>query len=342
MPASGSQPDWKDLRLGMIVTAVLALVVLVVFFSGATRGPFLPDTYELVLDLSDAGGIRVGSPVRVGGLPAGEVIDLEMVPPREALPPLASDTLEPVVVEPDLSDIRLTLEIEEQFREHVTTSSRAQLTSLGLGGERFVQISPGDIRKPPLEPGTKIPAVASVDWDLLLAKLSRALNETSEITAIAEQLRVKATGRSSTVGLLLVDDASIYTNMRALEASSRRLLETLEEGEGVISRSRGDDRLANGLDSLWASVKRIERSLAEDESALARWREPAELDRALTELDASLAALDSVIGGGYGSLGRLLYDEELFVQIRVLQRDIARLVETLTDDPLGSIRIRIF
>lgn len=340
MPRKGD-PTWGDLRLGITVAVVLALVTLGVFFAGSKRGPFLPDRYRLTLDLADAGGIRVGSPVRVGGLPAGEVVDLVIVAPGTP-PPLAGDTLRPIVGAPELSDIRLTLEIEERFHPYVTTSSRAQLTSLGLGGERFVQISAGDVREPPLPPGAEIPSVPSVDWDLLVARLGRALSETAELSVTAGQVRGKVFSETGTMGLLLQEDAVIYDRVETFQERSKSLLDLLEGGRGIVPRYAGDTVLQRQVDSLAATLRFLAADLSEDSLALARWADPVELNAALTDLRASIERLDARLARGDGSLGRFLYDEELSLQLRVLQQDVARLVAAFKEDPLGFVRIRIF
>ena len=60
-----SEPSWRELRLGITVVAVSLLALLVVIGLGSGRGPLRPETYTLYVNLDDAGGLRVGSPVEV-------------------------------------------------------------------------------------------------------------------------------------------------------------------------------------------------------------------------------------------------------------------------------------
>lgn len=338
----GREKSWSELRLGIAVVALGMLAGLVVFFAGARRGPFLPDTYTLYLDLREAGGVRVGSPVRVGGIPAGEVADVEIIPSRDRLPPAASDTLEPLTGIPELRDIRIELSVQERFRPYVTSSSRAQLASLGLGGERYVQISPGDVREPSLAPGSEIPAVASVDWDLLLAKLSRAFNEMREIAEISEAIRGRLAEGGGTVPRFLDRESPIYGRIAAVQVESESLLATLEGGRGIVPRWSSDPRLERGLDSLVAGLGRVSAEIEREEGALAQWAEADELRAALEETRDEVARLNRALDSGRGTAGMLLNDTELWVQIRVLQLRVAEFVEAFRADPLQFVDIDLF
>lgn len=333
---------WSDLRIGIAVAAVAALVLFAIFFAGSRRGPFLPETYTLHLDLDDAAGIRVGSPVRVGGVSAGEVAGLEIIAPREAPAAFAADTLAPLTgAGPDLRDIRIELTIQERFRPYVTTSSRARLANIGLGGERYVAISAGDVRDPSLEPGDEISAVASVDWDLVLARLARALNESRELANLSDEIGEKLEAGGGSLPRLLDENSEIYRTLPAMLAESRATLQVVEAGEGVFPQWSRDRRLKRSVDELARLVRAIEESI-ETGDGLAQWSDPKELRSALSDLETSLREMDAKIDRGRGTTGRMINDEELFVQIRVLRNRIDDLVAAFRADPLGFVDIDLF
>lgn len=339
--AKAHQKSWSELRIGIAVAAIGLLVGLVVFFAGARRGPFLPDTYTLYLDLREAGGVRVGSPVRVGGIPAGEVADVEIIPARQSPPPFASDTLEPLTGIPEHRDIRIELSVQERFRPYITSRSRAQLASIGLGGERYVQITAGDVREEPVPSGGEIPAIASVDWDLLLAKLSRAFNEMRAIARISEEIRGRLEGEGS-LARFIDPESPIYGRIEAVQAESRSLLATLEGGGGIVPRWTADPRLERGLDSLADGLSRVSAEIEREEGALRRWAEADELRAALQETRAEVARLDEALDSDRGTFGRLVNDAELWVEIRVLQARVAELVEAFRSNPLRFVDVDLF
>jgi len=334
----GREPSWKDLRLGITVASIFLLALLVVVVLGSGRGPLRPKTYTLFVNLDDAGGLRVGSPVKVGGADAGQVVDVEILPPGVAGPLRVMDTLgRPTPLPPD-RDIRIELSIAEVFREHVTTSSRAQLASLGMGGERYVKISAGDVRQPPLEPDATIATVASVDLDLVLAQIGRAANEVQEIAYLSAELQGKISAGAGTAGLLADLESPLYDRVDRFEDRAQSLIEALDTGRGLVPRWGSDDRLEENLEALRADLS----ALSDSTGALAKWSDPVELEESLAGLRTEVRALARKLETGQGTLGRLLHDEELFVQVRVLRQGLREMIAALKDDPLGSVNIELF
>jgi phospholipid/cholesterol/gamma-HCH transport system substrate-binding protein len=315
----------------MIVVSVGLLALLGVIVLGSGRGPMRPETYTLYVHLDDAGGLRVGSPVEVLGAPAGQVVDVTILPPGAPGAAGAQPT-------PERGDIRIELSVEERFREHITSGSRAQLASLGMGGERYVKIVAGDVREPPVEPGAVIPIVASVDLDLVLAQAGRAGNEFQEILYLGAQLQEKVASGAGTAGKLVDLDSPLYDRVYRFEDDAQDFLEALDHGQGVIPGWRSDGRLKANVEALRSDVA----FLSDSSRALEDWSDPAELREAIHDLRGAAAALSAKLDSGQGTLGRLAHDQELFVQIRVLQLGLRDLIAALKEDPMGSVKIQLF
>jgi hypothetical protein len=82
--------------------------------------------------------------------------------------------------------------------------------------------------------------------------------------------------------------------------------------------------------------------LSDSTPALDRWSEPVELREAIHGLRASLATLSHRLDTGQGTLGRLLHDEELIVQIRVLRQGLREMMAAIQEDPMGSVNIELY
>jgi phospholipid/cholesterol/gamma-HCH transport system substrate-binding protein len=324
-------PSWRDLRLGATVSGIGLLALFGVVFLGSDRGPLRPDTYTLYVHLDDAGGLRVGSPVEVRGALAGSVVDVTILPPGTPGAPGAPPASE-------RGDIRIELSVEEGFRDHITASSRAQLATLGMGGERYVKIVEGDVREPSLEAGAVVPTVASVDLDLVLAQAGRAGNEIQEIAYLGTELQQKIASGAGTAGKLLDVDGPLYDRVYRFEDIAQSFLEALDHGEGVIPGWRSDGRLEANV----AGIRSDVAFLSDSSRALEEWSDPAELRRAIGDLREAAAALSARLDSGQGTLGRLVHDQELFVQIRVLQLGLGDLIAALQEDPMGSVNIELF
>ncbi len=342
MPDPTRDRGWGEYRLGIVVTLIVTAVVITVLLLGSQRGPFLPDTLPYYLELDDAAGIRVGSSVRVGGMPAGKVRDVEIVPPRlPKLPPTGEFRLPPAEFRL-AADIRLQIEVDERFERYLTPSSRAQLANLGLGGERYVRISAGDVRESPLEVGSTIPAVASADWDLILTKLARALNEAQVLMAVGREVQADIAAGGGTAGKLLDADAELYTILSRVIDDAQRLLTAIDSGPGFIGRYRSDPTLRNQIASLKREIEVLDSLRNAPGSGYQRWASPTELEAALVDAGSQAEAVRLHLDGAHGTVGRLAHDEELQRQFRVLEARVADLARAFRDNPLGFINIELF
>ena len=335
-----AEPAWGELKLGILVTMVVGAAVFGVVIIGSTRGPFAPDVVPYFVELEEAGGIRAGSFVRVAGMPAGEVVELVIVPPLEQPSAVVRGRLQPATgLASQPANIRLELGVHDRFQPYITPTSRAQLATLGMGGERYVKITAGDVRERPLPAGSTITEIPSVDWDLVTAQLGRALAEVEVLAANVEEIRAKLFDGNATAALLLDTESPLYGSLESLADQSESLLDALDEGEGIVAGVRGDSVLEENLGAIRANVRAID-SLTTDPAH--PWRDPEQLIAALTTLEADAQDLRSRLESGEGTLGRLLYDEELWIQLRVLQDRFRRTMEAFREDPLGFVNIRLF
>jgi hypothetical protein len=344
MPGRGPDRPWREYRLGIVVTAVTALVGISIFAVGSTCGPFRADSYTYTVAVDEAGGIRVGSLVRIGGVDVGEVTAVDIVPPQEpaARPAVPGDTL-PLPAALELRpDVRLTLTVRAPYDRNITEETRAQLASIGAGGDRYVKLTPGDVREPPLPHGAIIPTVASVDLDLVLSRLSRAFNEMVEISLLTDEIRAKVSARRGSLGLLAEPDAELLRQVDALQREALALMDLLDHGPGFIGLYRNDLELQARVDSVGADVRAIRAAMADPGGAYRAYTDPVELREALRGLRGEIASLDARLAEGRGSLGRFQHDPELYIQLRILQERIAALGAAFRANPLGSVNIQIF
>ncbi|MCL1038592.1 outer membrane lipid asymmetry maintenance protein MlaD [Shewanella submarina] len=111
-----------EILVGSFLLAGLAAFLLLVFKVANVDVQSSDSSYQLKATFSNIGGLKVRSPVKVGGVVVGRVSDIELDP----------TLLEPVV----------TMTIDKRFNQFPETSSLAILTS-GLLGEQFLGLTPG-------------------------------------------------------------------------------------------------------------------------------------------------------------------------------------------------------
>ncbi|KHT62580.1 toluene ABC transporter substrate-binding protein [Photobacterium gaetbulicola] len=113
-----------ELWVGSFVLAGFAALLVLIFKVADVQNLGGAETYTLKAHFDNIGGLKVRSPIKVGGVTVGKITNIN----------LDTETYVPVV----------TLSIEKKYGYFPETSSAAILTS-GLLGEQYLGISPGFI-----------------------------------------------------------------------------------------------------------------------------------------------------------------------------------------------------
>ncbi|QSX34109.1 outer membrane lipid asymmetry maintenance protein MlaD [Shewanella avicenniae] len=111
-----------ELLVGMFLLAGLLAFLALVYKVANVEVSSSSDTYTLKAEFTNVGGLKVRSPVKVGGVVVGRVSAISLDPEK----------LEPVV----------TLTMDKLYNKFPETSSVAVLTS-GLLGEQYIGLTPG-------------------------------------------------------------------------------------------------------------------------------------------------------------------------------------------------------
>ena len=110
------------------------------FMIGDRRKLFSKD-FEVVAEFKELGGLQDGANVKVGGMDAGEVIDIE-VPPQPQ------------------SKFRVRMRVLEKLHPVVRTDSVATIQTEGVLGNKFLKIDQGTPQAQRLRPAAPYPAAS--------------------------------------------------------------------------------------------------------------------------------------------------------------------------------------
>ncbi len=113
-----------ELWVGSFVLAGICAILVMIFQVADVKNLGSSDTYTLKAEFDNIGGLKVRSPVKVGGVVVGRVTNIG----------LNSDSMVPVV----------TVAINSTYDKFPDTSSLKILTS-GLIGEQYLSLTPGFI-----------------------------------------------------------------------------------------------------------------------------------------------------------------------------------------------------
>src|SRR5262245_42009259 len=230
--------------LGVVVLAGVTAAGLGLAAVAAKQGLF-GDAAELVAEFPDAHDLVPGTPVRVRGVDAGQVVAVEY--PAEDRPGVG---------------VTVRMRVRPEFASRLYADATARAYATGMLGAKVVAIDPGSPAAGS-NPTGRVRGVAAPDLADAAAKLSLVADE-------AGQLLKDARAGKGSVGKLLTDD-SLYTELNSLAKDARLA------GGKVDGQSKKVDQFVSGGRETLKSVKQrtdaaqrlpIIRSYVEDHAAI--------------------------------------------------------------------------
>lgn len=339
---------WTELRVGVVMIASLViLAVTILYVGGGGQSPFAPK-YAVRALMADVNGLKPGAPVRVGGVDVGTVT-------RVALGGEGSRGL-----------VEVVMRLDRRVKGRVTTASRATLGSLGLLGEKAVDISAATSGTP-IEDGGYLAAEAEDPFKGLLSDASASTQHIKRILArmdagqglvgkvlrdeelyqrmldVSVRLQNVMTKLESSQGPLgrLVNDEELAQRLARSVSGLESVVGRVDAGHGALGALTRDDELADDLRTLVARLGDVATHLQRGDGTAGRLLKDdalyTRLDGVATRLDAVLTRVDS----GEGTAARLLRDPALYDDLRGTLHELRGLVADVRKDPRKYLRVKV-
>jgi phospholipid/cholesterol/gamma-HCH transport system substrate-binding protein len=292
----------REIKVGALV--LLALVVLMggIFLIGEKSNLFTrKNSYSVRLET--VSGLATGSPVQLNGVNVGEVTKIDL--PRDVTKKL----------------LTVWVSVDRNYQGRIRRDSVARIKTLGLLGDKYIEITSGSAESDVVPSGGQILAAPATDVDKLIASGGDVVEN---VVAISYSLRGILTRMEAGEGLLgeLTTDneagrrakQALLASLDSLESISAKI----ESGEGTLGTLVNDPRLADRMTSALGRMEilleQLESgpgalpTLLNDEATGKQLRDTvASLGRTSEELEKLVAQLRE----GDGLLSRLMTDEEL-------------------------------
>ncbi|HKY32807.1 MAG TPA: MlaD family protein [Candidatus Polarisedimenticolia bacterium] len=326
----------RDLTVGIVVLLAAFIFTIGIFSIGSEQRIWVRKV-EYRIQVPDANGLQGGSPVRLAGVQVGTVTAVHF----------SSD--------PNNTKIEVDLAVDQAHQHRIREDTVANVKILTLlGGEKYVELTPGDPARPVLPPGSYLPVPETFGMEQL-GELSASLAD--DITSISNNVRIileKVQSQEGVVGRMLLDPnfgAQTFADVAESAAIARRAMEDIDRGRGLVGRALRDDELARDtFDSIHASLQRMETLLekaSREDSPVSQLVDPnGKVAGALEDLQQAAADVQDFtaqVKDGRGLMGRLIndeqYAEEVLANIRKVSQDLSAITSKLNqgDGTLGGL-----
>jgi phospholipid/cholesterol/gamma-HCH transport system substrate-binding protein len=306
---------WEQLKVGAMILVGLAILTVAVFKLGEAANLF-SKRYTLVALLPSVNGLRIGGSVTVAGQLAGTVSAIDFLPPD-------GDTLR---------NLRVELQIDQALREQVREDSRARIRTLGLLGDKIVDISPGTPRYAVLPQNDTVQVEPALDYETVLLQASGAV---TDMVALTHDLRGITGGLArgeGTVGQLLVN-RSLYDELNGTLTRTNALVTRLQAPNGSFGKLLDDPALYQNLTGMIGSVDSLVRQMRAQDGTLGRLLADDSLYANLVGITNGADSLVKQLTRGDGFAAKMISDQRLYEQLTKTITDLNAILADVRRNP---------
>ena len=300
----------KTTRVGLLVASALILLMVFLFFIGSEQKIFArKNEYEVRLE--NVTGLAQGNPVKMSGVTIGVIREIRLP------------------IDPKLKSVEIVVMIDRKFAERIRGDSRIRMKKLGLlTGDAYIDVSPGTLRFPELEPGSLIPSQRQTDVESIISSGEDLVDNLVQISYSLKNI-LQRVDRGE--GLLGEITTAPETKQRLTDTLLTTLNKTnaalahMESGKGVAGKLIYDDAYAAELTasisaaarSLQSVTATVQRGFETNEGMIPALMNDPEGKRRIYEVienlrltSANLSAFTTTVQTGEGLLPRLINDKE--------------------------------
>lgn len=321
-------------RVGLLLLVALALGMAAIFTVGERRNLFSAKN-DYFIRFDSVSGLQAGSNVQLDGVGVGSIAAVD----------LSEDVRK--------NQIEIRIRVEERFAARIREDSMARIRTLGLLGDKYIEISSGTPNFPEIPEGGTIGTAPVADVDRLRASGEDLVNNVTRITEQLTTILGRMERGEGILGELTKDvepNRKVTTEFIATLDSIRSMFDEFRQGQGPLPRMLGDRALGDKLESTvtrldsllsqaqsgegalsmlltdGAQKERLERSLASIE------RTSANLERASQSLSEERALLPKLLGDE-------AYGDKLSADLQSLVENLNRVAEKIDHGTGSAARI---
>jgi len=347
------QVRWAQIKTGIIITIALVILFLSVFFAGSIEHILYPKG-AIKAAVSDVKGLKKGAPVWIYGIEEGSVQDISL------------DSQHGTVV---------TISIYKKALGFLRKDSTASVLTMGLLGDKYVELTPGTSGSAPLQAGEMIRGASQIDLKEVMAESGESVRKINDFIEkmgrLAERLEkskgtlskfledpslydnLKETSKylavisrdigegKGTIGML-VKDPSLYYRLSSTSKSLEGFSLKLEKGSGTLNKLVEDDLLYHRLVGAASSIEEFGGKLNRSSGTVNKLIEDPELYDNLNRTSSRISLILEKIEKGEGTAGALVGDKEMANEVKETVAELKKLMEDIREQPSKYFKFSLF
>lgn len=316
------QQTWADVRVGIIVVLGLAIMIFMILIVGTNILAF-SSKYTLHTFVPNVVGLNEGAFITVSGVKAGKIGKFTFTEKDGQF------------------GIAIPLHIEEKHQDKITSSSVATIRTLGILGDKYIEVSLGRADETPLEEGAWLQAKPPLDFEAMADQAETAIQELpGMLTAARELLESMRSGRGTFATML--HDSSAAQHFSQLVRQLSTLTASLNRRDSNVGKLLHDDSVYSNLTSLSANLNSIVSRVQAGEGTLGKLVVDTTVYANLNSVTARSDSLLAHLNSREGTLGKLATDTEAHDRLMKLVAELEAILEDVKKYPQKYFQVKVF
>ena len=312
--------QWSKLKVGSVITLALFIIFVTVFFAGNLEDLFSKKV-TLKANFKDVKGLRKGAPIWIFGTEVGSAKEIDLDP--------AYGTV-------------VTMRINKSALPYIKEDSKASILTMGLLGDKYVDISGGSAAAGPIHPEKMIQGAAQIEFQDVMETSTITIQTTTEFIKKLEAFVTKIEEGQGTVAKFL-NDPSVYNNINKAAQTLSSVAEEIRTSRGTLRMLMDDPSFYNKMAAAASNLEEMTRTVKESSGTLKKLIEDPSIYNKLLEsashIEAFSTKMESVstkletfstkLDESQGTLHRLIEDPTLYEDLDKGAKQLSSILEQI-------------
>lgn len=297
---------WSKLKVGLVITIAFLVLCLAVFFAGDIQS-LLSKKTELRIQFREIEGLRKGAPVWILGIEEGSVKEIDL------------DTTYGVIV---------TIAVKEASLRFIKKDSRATILTMGLLGDKYIELSTGSPQAEAVRPGEMLKGTTEMGLKHVMETTGEAVGKISQFINKLDSLVAKVDNSQGTIGKLL-NDPSLYENLNRATNRLSALVDDLKNARGTLGLLIQDPSLYNRLLAATSSAEEFSKRINQSSGTLKSLIEDPSLYNKTLEAASQIQAFGTRLNEGQGTLKKMIEDPTVYEDLSKDLKELSSILERI-------------
>jgi len=307
-----SGAKWGSLKVGLVLVFAIAVMFWASLGGGGTS--IFDPKGQFECYFKNVSGLVSGAPVWMSGVEIGNVRSLKFV------------NLD------SLRQVKVTCKVKKSIWEMLTENARVQLGTIGILGDKYVEVIPGTKGLMPIEEGDVILTKDAGDATAMFKAGEEAIGEARSVIDNLDTLLNHMNKGEGTLGQLAVND-QLYHEMTKLMGKLTILTADLQKNQ---------ERIVASIEKTATSVESLSEKVNKSEGTIGKLINDPKLYDNLTSISTRMDSIVNKINTAEGTLGLMVSDTGLYVEMTNLMARVNNLVTDIEKNPGRYLKFSVF